>query len=104
MPDLAATQGWVEMAQLPVSGWGTSLGRGHLDPDRAADAVGRLAPRLSVPVHWGTLLPLSYRRLRPHTVQLLHLPPVKFAAAVRARHAETTVIVADPGRPVRIVP
>ena len=42
MRDLGASEGGLDLALLPVWGWGTSLGPGHLDPDRAADAVGRL--------------------------------------------------------------
>jgi L-ascorbate metabolism protein UlaG (beta-lactamase superfamily) len=48
----------LDVALIPVSGWGPGLGPGHLDPERAAQAVGLLGPRLAVPIHWGTLRPI----------------------------------------------
>jgi L-ascorbate metabolism protein UlaG (beta-lactamase superfamily) len=51
MRDLAAG---LDVALLPVSGWGRRLPPGHLDPERAARAVALLRPRLAVPIHWGT--------------------------------------------------
>jgi L-ascorbate metabolism protein UlaG (beta-lactamase superfamily) len=44
----------LDVAVLPVSGWGSRLPAGHLDPRRAAEALRLLRPRLAVPVHWGT--------------------------------------------------
>ena len=44
----------VEVAVLPVSGWGSRLPAGHLTPARAAEALRLLRPRIAVPVHWGT--------------------------------------------------
>ena len=44
----------VDVALLPVSGWGPRLPAGHLDPRGAAEALRLLRPRVAVPVHWGT--------------------------------------------------
>ncbi len=44
----------IDLALLPVWGWGPRLGPGHLGPESAAEAARRLRPRLAVPVHWGT--------------------------------------------------
>jgi L-ascorbate metabolism protein UlaG (beta-lactamase superfamily) len=44
----------VDVALLPVSGWGPRLPAGHLDPRGAAEALRLLRPRIAVPVHWGT--------------------------------------------------
>lgn len=52
MADLA---GDLALALLPVWGWGRKVGRGHLDPERAARAAAVLRPRFAVPIHWGTL-------------------------------------------------
>jgi L-ascorbate metabolism protein UlaG (beta-lactamase superfamily) len=52
--DGMAELGPVDVAVLPVSGWGSKLPPGHLDPRRAAEALRLLRPRLAVPVHWGT--------------------------------------------------
>ena len=38
--------GTVDLALLPISGWGRTLGSGHLDPARAAQATAMIAPRV----------------------------------------------------------
>ena len=52
--DGMAEIGPVDVAILPVSGWGPKLPAGHLDPRGAAEALRLLRPKLAVPVHWGT--------------------------------------------------
>jgi len=49
-----AELGPVDVAVLPVSGWGSRLPAGHLDAMRAAEALRLLRPRIAVPVHWVT--------------------------------------------------
>jgi len=46
----------LDVALLPVGGWGPRLGPGHMDPLQAAHAASLLRPRIAIPVHWGTLL------------------------------------------------
>jgi L-ascorbate metabolism protein UlaG (beta-lactamase superfamily) len=94
-----AELGTPDVAVLPVWGWGPSLGPGHLDPARAADAVALLRPRVAVPVHWGTLALAGVARTR-RMRRLLVEPPREFAAHVAARSASTTVLVTEPGRAV----
>jgi L-ascorbate metabolism protein UlaG (beta-lactamase superfamily) len=84
----------LDLALVPVWGWGPNLGPGHLDPHRAAEAVARLRPRWAVPVHWGTLFPYGMSKLFPG--RLLH-PPQAFARAVAARGLPTQVKVLEPG-------
>jgi L-ascorbate metabolism protein UlaG (beta-lactamase superfamily) len=52
MADLA---GGLDVALLPIWGWGPRIGRGHMDPERAARAAALLDPRVAIPIHWGTL-------------------------------------------------
>jgi L-ascorbate metabolism protein UlaG (beta-lactamase superfamily) len=47
-------RGSVDVALLPVWGWGPSVGEGHLDPQRAARAAAMIEPRVAIPIHWGT--------------------------------------------------
>lgn len=47
--------GRVDVAALPISGWGSKVPAGHLDPERAARAVAMIRPRTAIPIHWGTL-------------------------------------------------
>jgi len=44
----------VDVALIPVSGWGPKVGPGHLDPRGAAEALTLLRPSIAVPIHWGT--------------------------------------------------
>jgi L-ascorbate metabolism protein UlaG (beta-lactamase superfamily) len=44
----------IDVALLPIWGWGPRLGPGHLDPEGAARAAAMLAPRIAIPIHWGT--------------------------------------------------
>lgn len=44
----------LDLAVLPIGGWGPSVPEGHLNPERAAQAAALLRPRIVVPVHYGT--------------------------------------------------
>jgi L-ascorbate metabolism protein UlaG (beta-lactamase superfamily) len=94
----------VDVALLPVWGWGPTLGPGHLDPVTAADAVALIRPRVAVPVHWGTLTVAGTTSmlspLRGRMRRLLVDPPRAFATEVAARGLPTRVAVTEPGSPV----
>ncbi len=53
--------GAIDTALLPVWGWGTKLGAGHMDPPAAAEAAALIGPRTAVPIHWGTYFPMHTR-------------------------------------------
>jgi L-ascorbate metabolism protein UlaG (beta-lactamase superfamily) len=89
-----AELGPLDLALLPVWGWGASVGPGHLDPQSAAQALQLLRPRLAVPIHWGTLYPIGLRRLRPSP---LADPPLEFARLARELAPEVEVRVVSPG-------
>lgn len=91
MSDLA---GSVDVALLPVWGWGPRLGRGHLDPHRAAEAVLRIRPQVAVPIHWGTFYPIALARFWPHP---LGNPPRDFAQEVARVAPGTEVRILAPG-------
>ena len=68
--------GDVDLALIPVWGWGPTLGRGlHLDPLKAAEALRRIRPRAAVPIHWGTYWPHAMGRVFP---ERLVEPPAAF--------------------------
>jgi L-ascorbate metabolism protein UlaG (beta-lactamase superfamily) len=98
-PGMAELAGDLDVALLPVWGWGPSLGRGHLDPKRAAGAVRLLRPRYAIPIHWGTLWPLGFGRVRAGR---LSNPPLEFAALAAAAHPDGTVLVTPPGQRVSL--
>jgi L-ascorbate metabolism protein UlaG (beta-lactamase superfamily) len=65
----------LDLALLPVAGWGPRLPPGHLNAERAAQALALLRPRVAVPIHWGT-----YRRVGlPAGEKELREPPESFA-------------------------
>jgi L-ascorbate metabolism protein UlaG (beta-lactamase superfamily) len=49
--------GPIDVAVLPVGGWGPRLPGDHLNPLSAAKALELLRPAACVPVHWGTIYP-----------------------------------------------
>ncbi|MCB0831326.1 MAG: MBL fold metallo-hydrolase, partial [Solirubrobacterales bacterium] len=53
-PQLSELAGGLEIALLPIWGWGHKLGPGHMDPRGAALAAAMLQPELTIPIHWGT--------------------------------------------------
>ena len=57
MADIAPS---LDVALLPVAGWGPKTGPGHLDPERAAQALTLLRPRVCIPIHWGTYRPFAW--------------------------------------------
>jgi L-ascorbate metabolism protein UlaG (beta-lactamase superfamily) len=86
--------GELDLALLPIWGWGTNIGAGHLDPERAARAAALLSPRAVVPIHWGTLYPLGLARLRPEP---LRAPAREFATWMRELAPQTELRVLAPG-------
>jgi L-ascorbate metabolism protein UlaG (beta-lactamase superfamily) len=49
--------GRIDVALLPVAGWGPRLPAGHLDPAGAVEALELIEPHLAIPIHWGTYAP-----------------------------------------------
>lgn len=91
----------VDLALVPVGGWGPTLGDGHMDPTEAAAAVGRVGARWAVPVHWGTFWPAGLRRVaRANHHRLFTTPGARFAEAM-AGSATEAVVLAPGERAVR---
>lgn len=89
----------LDLALLPVWGWGPKLGVGHLDPERAAKAVELIRPRIAVPVHWGGYLPAGMAKRRP---DLLVDPPRRFKSFVEDSGSSTRVELIEPGNELTI--
>jgi L-ascorbate metabolism protein UlaG (beta-lactamase superfamily) len=86
--DLGA-MGPLDLALIPVTGWGSKVGPGHLDPERAAEAVRLLRPKLAVPIHWGTLAPFG----RAPNLD----PPHEFARLAAELAPDVEVQIVEPG-------
>jgi L-ascorbate metabolism protein UlaG (beta-lactamase superfamily) len=100
-PELEALVEGLDLALLPIWGWGASLGRGrHMDPERAAEAVRLLQPRIAVPIHWGTYAPLhlTFRRLPA----FIREPASAFVSAVRERAPGVDVRILAPGESLEL--
>ncbi len=96
MADLAELAGApVDLAVVPVGGWGPRLSGGHLDPVQAAHACTVVGARYAVPVHWGTLHAPVSRRLPPGWMD--RAGPA-FAAALARTGGGTRAIVLEPGQ------
>jgi L-ascorbate metabolism protein UlaG (beta-lactamase superfamily) len=89
----------LDLALVPIWGWGASLGRGkHLDPDTAAEAVRRLAPKVAVPIHWGTYRPFHRRS----SARFLTEPAEAFARAAAEIAPDVDVRVLRPGETLEL--
>ncbi len=92
MAELAQAE--IDLALIPIWGWGPTLGAGHLDPRSAAEAVALLQPRHVVPMHWG-----DFRPLGPiwEMLAYLHTPGPKFLYYVQQKAPNTQVHFLAPG-------
>ena len=76
-PAMEELRGRVDVALIPIWGWGPSLGPGHIDPAGAAKVVELVRPRIAIPIHWGPFLPIG---LGKRHARVLSQPPLVFAA------------------------
>lgn len=97
-PEMTAI-GPVDVALLPVAGWGPVLGPGHMDPLQAARALRLIRPRVAIPIHWGTFAPIGvHLRNWPYLVS----PPADFVKHARDLAPDVEVRVLGPGESVDI--
>ncbi len=89
----------IDVALLPIWGWGSSLGIGHLDPTRAATATGLIRPGIVVPIHWGTYAPEDGRRQLP---SWFDTPPDQFATALAEADLSSHLHLLQPGDSVTV--
>ncbi len=93
--------GPVDLAVVPIGGWGPTLGPEHLDPAQAARACAAVQARYAVPVHYGTFWPIGLRRLQPNSFrERFELPAQHFATAIAEQGMSTRVHALRPGQTV----
>ncbi|MFD7536989.1 MBL fold metallo-hydrolase [Streptomyces sp. NPDC059819] len=97
--DMAEAVGAVDVALLPVGGWGPHLGQGHLDAGRAAEALASLGALSAVPVHYGTYWPIGMDGVRPHE---FHAPGEEFVRQAARLAPKAAVHRLGHGESVRI--
>jgi L-ascorbate metabolism protein UlaG (beta-lactamase superfamily) len=84
----------LELALLPVAGWGPALGPGHMNPRQAAEALRLLRPKAAVPIHWGTIYVRGLGWGRPFW---LTEPGNAFARHAKVKAPDVAVHVLDAG-------
>ena len=84
----------IDVALLPVWGYGPTLGAGHLDPYKAAKSLSSVGPRVAVPIHWGTYCPIGMMWMQ---MAFLHYPPRIFEEHARVMAPEVDIKILRPG-------
>lgn len=93
-PEMENIADSLDVALLPVGGWGPSLRGHHMDPEDAASCLSLLGAAVAVPIHYGTFWPRGLGRLRTH---LFHDPGHSFEALARKSAPDVEVRVLAPG-------
>jgi L-ascorbate metabolism protein UlaG (beta-lactamase superfamily) len=84
----------LDVALLPVWGYGPTLGDGHLDPYRAAQALDYLKPSVAIPIHWGTYGPIGMTWMQ---MPFVHHPPRAFESHSRILAPDVKIEILEPG-------
>jgi L-ascorbate metabolism protein UlaG (beta-lactamase superfamily) len=90
--------GPVDVALLPVAGWGPKLPPGHLDPAGAARVAAAVGARVAVPIHWGTYARRLMRGGAPDASAR------EFAARLAAEAPACEALVLAPGESASVSP
>jgi len=91
----------LDLALIPIWGWGPTLGRGaHMDPEQGAEALALLRPRIAVPIHWGTYAPVHLGLRRQPA--FLAEPQATFVEAAAREAPGVDVRVLAPGEALEL--
>lgn len=93
--------GPIDLAVLPIWGWGPTLGERHLDPSTAAEATARIDPERVVAYHWGTYSPV---RIGTGAPAWLDRPIESFREALRGAGLGERLVPLVPGGTVTLTP
>jgi L-ascorbate metabolism protein UlaG (beta-lactamase superfamily) len=91
--------GRVDVAFVPIWGWGATLGERHLDPSSAAKATAMIQPSHVIPIHWGTYSPVRVGSGGP---AWLDAPLDQFRAALDDEDLGDRLIPLRPGESISI--
>lgn len=99
--DDMADVGRVDLALVPIGGWGPTLEDGHMDPVAGAAAVELVGATTVVPVHWGTFWPVGMASVRrANHDHLFRTPGSRFVEAMAGSDIE--VLLAAHGERVTL--
>ena len=92
----------VDLAIVPIGGWGPSLEPDeHMGPEHAAEAVRLTQARYVVPMHYSTFWPIGLRHVhRPSFHRYFIEPAERFRAALETTDAEAWILTV--GETVRL--
>lgn len=93
-PQMAAIGEDLDIVLMPVWGWGPHLGKMHMTPRQAAEALTLLKPRMAVPIHWGTYLPTGMGWMDP---AFHRTPPLDFSRHAQELAPDVRVQILKPG-------
>jgi L-ascorbate metabolism protein UlaG (beta-lactamase superfamily) len=95
-PEMEDIEG-IDVALLPIGGWGPWLRGGHLDPSKAVEALRRIRPAQVLPIHWGTFWPFGLPR-----GARFRKPGAEFAARIADFDGDVEVSLAPIGERLTI--
>ena len=84
----------LDLALMPIWGWGPTLGNGHLNPERAAEALTRLRPQYAIPIHWATFRPFGFFW---EYLSYLNQPGAEFISHAAEKSPGTKIHLLNPG-------
>lgn len=87
----------LDLCLIPIWGWAIDDHGLHLNPLKAAQALKLIQPKMAIPYHWGTLLPLAFKPLFGRF--LLH-PVNLFKVASKQTTPEVKVLIVPPGQKI----
>ena len=90
----------IDVALVPIAGWGRGLSGGHLDPSQAAEACLLVQPGAALPIHHGTLHPRGYQRLS--SLDWMHRPLAAFREELAARAPDVRLLEVGLGGSVEV--
>jgi L-ascorbate metabolism protein UlaG (beta-lactamase superfamily) len=94
-PEMETLSDEIDVALLPVWGYGPRLGAGHLDPYRAAKSLPSVDPIVAVPIHWGTYCPIGMMWMQ---MPFLRVPPRMFERHARVMAPKVDIKILEPGQ------
>jgi L-ascorbate metabolism protein UlaG (beta-lactamase superfamily) len=90
----------VDVALLPIWGWGPSIGDGHMSPKEAVDAARLVRASVAIPIHWGTYFP--FQNALRGVPSFVEWPAQDFAKRVESVAPEVEVRLLHPGEKTSI--
>jgi L-ascorbate metabolism protein UlaG (beta-lactamase superfamily) len=101
--DMAGLEGLagarIDLALVPIHGWGPRLSEGHLDPLAAARACALVRPRAVLPIHYGTFHPVGFNLTG---LGWMHRPRDEFAAALAGLAPATELVALERGQSAEV--